>query len=155
VDARLRGQRVVTHSSNDTNKRNTYNNMNPNQMPEVEWSDTQNQQLLDQITLAPVGSDLTKIAAAGGQMLKRRIREFGFQRVILPYVTVQDPDLDKLPGVEEPVIIEEMEPKSRGAVTLPFNGTADTEFFFRDDFAVYFYKISTLIRACLRCAFRF
>jgi hypothetical protein len=112
-------------------------------MNEVEWSDVQNQQLLDNITTASSGTDLTKVAAAGSQMLKRKIREFGFQRVILPYVTVTNDDLDKLPGSEEAVIIEEMEPNSPGAVTLPFNGTADTAFFYRDDFVVTFFKIST------------
>lgn len=76
-------------------------------------------------------------------MVRRRIRENGFGRLILPFKPVTDADLNQLPDTELPVIIEEMEPESPGAKAISFNDTADTAFYRGDKFVVYFCKITT------------
>lgn len=86
---------------------------------------------------------LKNASEAGTQMIRRRLRENGFSRLILPFRTVSDADLNYLPDTELPVIVEEMEPDSPGAKAIPFNDTADTAFYRGDKFVVYFCKITT------------
>jgi len=76
-------------------------------------------------------------------MVRRRIRENGFGRLILPFKPCSDADLARLPDVEVPVIIEEMEPESVGAKAISFNDTADTAFYRGDKFVVFFCKITS------------
>lgn len=99
-------------------------------------------QLLDAISRADDGL-LKNASDAGTQMIRRRLRENGFSRLILPYKQVSDADLNYLPDTELPVIVEEMEPESPGAKAIPFNDTADTAFYRGDKFVVYFCKITT------------
>lgn len=98
--------------------------------------------LLDAISRADDGV-LKNASEAGTQMIRRRLRENGFSRLILPYKQVSDSDLNYLPNTELPVIVEEMEPDSPGAKSIPFNDTADTAFYRGDKFVVYFCKITT------------
>jgi hypothetical protein len=53
-------------------------------------------------------------------MIRRRIREEGFTRRIIPPVPVTNDDLDRVLTHDRPVIIEDMEPLSKGAKTIPF-----------------------------------
>jgi hypothetical protein len=98
--------------------------------------------LLDVILNTEQGS-LKKVASAGSNMIKRRLRENGFNRRILPFLDVDDSDLTYLPNSELPAIVEEMEPESPGATTLAFNQQADIAFYRADKFVTYFSKIST------------
>lgn len=78
-----------------------------------------------------------KIAsAAAGKMIRRRIREHGFTRLILPFKPISDSDLTSLPNTELPVVVEEMEPDVPGAKSISFNDSADTEFYRADKFVV-------------------
>lgn len=90
--------------------------------PQVE-----NRLLIDAVLNAPDGH-LKNASDAGGEHIKRKIRENGFHRLIMPYKTVSDADLNKLPGIEMPVVVLEMEPDSVGAKSITFNDTADTQF---------------------------
>lgn len=108
----------------------------------VESTEVLSKRLLDAVTRAEDGM-LKNASDAGTQMLRRRLRENGFSRLILPYKQVSDADLNYLPDTELPVIVEEMEPDSPGAKSIPFNDTADTAFYRGDKFVVYFCKITT------------
>lgn len=69
-------------------------------------------------------------------MIRRRIREHGFTRLILPFKPISDSDLTSLPNTELPVVVEEMEPDVPGAKSISFNDSADTEFYRADKFVV-------------------
>ena len=114
--------------------------LNPN--VQVENDEVLTQKLLSAITEA--GDGLCKNASeAGTAMIRRRLRENGFTRLILPFQQISDSDLTYLPDSELPAIVEEMEPDSPGAKAIPFNDTPDTQFYRGDKFAVYFCKITT------------
>lgn len=87
--------------------------------------------------------ELEKVASASSKMIRRKIRENGFSRRIIPHDDVDDSDLTELPNSELPAIVEYMEPDSPGAVSLSFNDSPDTAFYRSDKFIVYFSKIST------------
>lgn len=108
----------------------------------VESPEVLSKKLFDAINAADSGI-LKNAAEAGTQMIRRRLHENGFSRLILPFRTVSDADLNYLPDTELPVIVEEMEPDSPGAKAIPFNDTADTAFYRGDKFVVYFCKITT------------
>ena len=93
----------------------------------VESTEVLSKRLLDAVTRAEDGM-LKNASDAGTQMIRRRLRENGFSRLILPYKQVSEADLNYLPDTELPVIVEEMEPDSPGAKSIPFNDTADTAF---------------------------
>lgn len=99
--------------------------------PEVE-----NRQLIDAVLEAPEGQ-LKNASEGGTDTIRRRIRENGFHRLVMPYKTVSDGDLNQLPGTELPVVVEEMEPDSLGAKTINFNDTADTAFYRGDSLSVF------------------
>lgn len=108
----------------------------------IEAPEVLSKKLFDAINNADDGI-LKNASEAANQMIRRRLRENGFSRLILPFRTVSDSDLNYLPDTELPVIVEEMEPDSLGAKSIPFNDTADTEFYRGDKFVVYFCKITT------------
>jgi hypothetical protein len=115
-------------------------NLNPN--VQVESDEILTQRLLSAI--AESGDGHCKNASeAGTAMIRRRLRENGFTRLILPFQQVSKADLTYLPDSELPAIVEEMEPDSPGAKAIPFNDTPDTQFYRGDKFAVYFCNITT------------
>lgn len=101
-----------------------------------------NRELLEAIQDAPDGV-LKTASTAGSNMIRRKIRENGFARSIIPPKTVSNEDLDRLPNTDAPAIIEDMEPLSPGAKSISFDDTADTAFYSGDKFVVYFDKITT------------
>lgn len=109
---------------------------------QVEAPEVLSKKLFDAINTAGDGF-LKNASEAGTQMIRKRLRENGFTRLILPFKQVSDADLNYLPDTELPVIVEEMEPDSPGAKAIPFNDTADTAFYRGDKFVVYFCKITT------------
>lgn len=113
-----------------------------NQDLNIESVEVMNRQLLSAIIDAADGPN-EKVASASTNMIRRKLRENGFSRLILPYKQVSDDDLAYLPDTELPVIVEEMEPESPGAKSISFNDTADTRFYRMDKFVVYFSKITT------------
>jgi hypothetical protein len=113
----------------------------------TENTDIQNPKVLNQELLARIldeGEGEVKAAsAAGTNMIRRKIREDGFLRNILPPETVTNQDLDRVESHDKPVIIEDMEPDSPGAVSIPFGGAADATFFYGNKFTVVFNPITT------------
>ena len=109
---------------------------------QIDSPEVLSRQLLSAIQEAGEGH-LKNASEASSQMIRRRIRENGFSRLILPYKNIGDADLNYLPDTELPVIVEEMEPDSPGAKSITFNDTADTQFYRADKFVVYFNKITT------------
>jgi hypothetical protein len=100
--------------------------------------------LVDAIREADTGNGgLDKLASAGGSYIRRRLRENGFLRKIMPPKTITNAELTYLPDSELPAIIEEMEFDSPGAKSIPFNESADTELFYGSKFATYIFKITT------------
>lgn len=119
--------------------------MNPNtttQDPEVLDIKANNKSLLDAISESQEG-EIKSASTAGTNMIRRRIREEGFTRRILPPQTVTNDDLDRVLTHDRPVIIEDMEPLSKGAKTMPFGDTADTETYYGNKYQCVFNAITT------------
>jgi hypothetical protein len=112
-----------------------------NEVP-VENIQVQNRQLLDQILDSDQG-EVKFASAAGTNMIRRRIREEGFTRNIIPPVDVTNDDLDRVVQHDRPVIIEDMEPLSKGAKSISFGDTADTDFYYGNKFVCVFNPITT------------
>lgn len=112
-------------------------------MSEVKTEDVgiSNQEFLSAIIDAPDGP-LKQASASGTRMIKRRIREAGFARMVLPFKDV-DSEVQRLPDTDLPVVVEEMEPDSPGAKAVSFGGAPDTVFYHGDTFVVYFHNILT------------
>lgn len=85
-----------------------------------------NRQLIDAVIAAGNG-ECKNASAASSVMIRRRIRENGFSRRIIPPKQVSDADLNRLVDSELPVIIEDMEGDQPGAKSLSFNDTPDTQ----------------------------
>jgi hypothetical protein len=101
-----------------------------------------NRELLDKLVGADEG-EVKFASAAGTNMIRRRIREEGFTRAIIPPVDVTNDDLDRVVEHDRPVIIEDMEPLSKGAKSISFGDTADTEFYYGNKFVCVFNPITT------------
>ncbi len=101
-----------------------------------------NRALLEQMDKVEVG-EVKSASAAGSNMLRRRIREEGFLRRIIPPQTVTNDDLDRVPEHDRPVIIEDMEPFSKGAKSISFGDSADTQFYYGGKYACVFNPITT------------
>jgi len=67
--------------------------------------DDQNRVLIQQLLDADNG-ECKQAEAASGNMIRRRIRENGFMRKILPPKQISDSDLNRLLDTENPAIIE-------------------------------------------------
>src|SRR4051812_28277573 len=98
--------------------------------------------ILDRIIDSPDG-EIKNASAAGTQMIRRRIREDGFTRRIIPPQTVTNDDLDRVVQHDRPVMIEDMEPHSRGSKSIPFGDAADTEFYYGNKYVCVFNQITT------------
>lgn len=101
-----------------------------------------NREILDAITDAEDGQ-IKNAASAASNMIRRRIREDGFSRNILPPKTVTNDSLDRVADHDRPVIIEDMEPGSKGAKSIPFGDSADTSFYYGNKFVCSFNVITT------------
>jgi hypothetical protein len=101
-----------------------------------------NQDFLNYIEGSSNGS-LTKAASESSKMLRTQLREEGFMRKILPSETITNEELDRNLEHDRPYKIYDMEPNSKGAVTLPFNVSSDMQFFYGRKFAVDFFTIKT------------
>jgi hypothetical protein len=84
---------------------------------QLESPEVFNRQLLDAVQNSPDGQ-LKNASESGSKMVRRRIRENGFGRLILPFKPAVDADLNQMINTELPVIIEEMEPESPGAKAI-------------------------------------
>lgn len=101
-----------------------------------------NRELMDRILESQDG-EIKQASAAGTNMIRRRIREEGFTRRIIPPQPASNEDLDRVLEHDRPVIIEDMEPGSKGAKSIPFGDGADTEFYYGNKFACVFNPITT------------
>lgn len=80
---------------------------------------------------------------AGTNMIRRRIREDGFARRILPPEAKTNADLDRVLEHDRPVIIGEMEPSQKGAKSIPFGSSADSSTYYGNKFLNVFNPITT------------
>lgn len=104
----------------------------------VKFSEEENYRLAQQLINSRQG-DLTKYAAIGDDFIRRELRERGFLRSILPSKPCTNDMLDRTERSGSlPVRIEDMEPSSPGAITLPFQSTGDQSWFGEDRFAIKF-----------------
>ena len=101
-----------------------------------------NEQFAKTIFDAPTGS-LTKQAAGGELFIRRRIRERSVIRRILDFKAPAAGEVVTIPGEEMPVIWGTLQPDSHGAVSLSMKDTVGQESFWREDFIVRFFVIST------------
>jgi|GEM_PF-835754 len=101
-----------------------------------------NREILDHITDSEDGHN-KEASSAASNMIRRRIREDGFARNIMPAKTVSNDQLDRVPDHDRPVIIEDMEPGSKGAKSIPFGDSADTSFYYGNKFVCSFNVITT------------
>lgn len=111
---------------------------------DLQTYETENRQIIKSLIEAPDG-ECKNASAASEKMIRRRIRENGFLRRIIPPVNKTDADLDHFLDSELPGIIEEMEMDQPGAKTISFADTPDTEFYRGDKFLVISLMQSTCI----------
>ncbi len=74
---------------------------------------------------------------------RKRVREDGFTRRILPSVPVSNSDLDRQLSTSKPVMIIDMEAESPAAVTVPFEEAPNQVYMRADRYAVHFNRIRT------------
>jgi len=86
---------------------------------------------------------LTKQAGAGELYIMRRLRERSVIRRILEFKAPADGELAPIPNEEMPVVWGTLQQDSHGAVSLSMKDTASQESFWREDFIVRFFVIST------------
>jgi len=108
----------------------------------METNITLNREIIDRIVEAPDGH-LEKISSASTETIRTEIREEGFLRKVLPPKTVTNSDLDRTVDHDRPLIIEELEAKSKGAISVPFNTPTDTAFFYGPKGVIEFHQIKT------------
>ena len=101
-----------------------------------------NEELTNAIEEAADGH-LKNASALTSRFIRRKIRENGFGRRILPFEDIKQSDLSPSLDHEKPFIIEEMEADQPGAAATNYDDTPDTAFFRGDKFAVYFYLIQS------------
>ena len=111
-------------------------------VPDTESITEKNRKLIAALDASGEG-EIKQASTAGTNMIRRRIREDGFLRRILPPQQVTNDDLDRVLEHDRPVIIEDMEPASKGAKSIPFGDSADTEFYYGNKFACVFNPITT------------
>lgn len=116
--------------------------MNKEAQLDLEQYEADNQAIIQQLIDAEDGP-CKNASAASQDMIRRRIRENGFSRKILPPKQVSNQDLNRLPDTELPVTVEDMEADQPGAKSISFNDTPDTAFYRGDKFIVIFNKITS------------
>jgi hypothetical protein len=116
---------------------------NPNQDLIESFDPVLNDQLIRRVVDSRDGEKLEKLAAAGEEYIRTHIRESGFLRKILPPKMITNEELDRVAEHDRPVRIEELETNHKGAVSLPFNVSSDTEFFYGPKGVIEFFNIKT------------
>jgi hypothetical protein len=101
-----------------------------------------NREIIDAMTDADDGV-IKSASTAGSNMIRRRIREDGFARNIIEPKTITNDMLDRVPDHDRPVMIEDMEPDSKGAKSIPFGDSSDTEFYYGTKYLCVFNVITT------------
>jgi hypothetical protein len=104
--------------------------------------DVLNREIIDAISDAEEGN-IKSASTAGSNMIRRRIREDGFARNIITPKTITNDMLDRVPEHDRPVMIEDMEPDSKGAKSIPFGDSSDTEFYYGTKYLCVFNVITT------------
>lgn len=104
-----------------------------------------NRELIAALTGPGDDATLTKRASqAATSAIKRRLRETGFMREILPMKPLPTSELGRYPAEEDNLFtVDEMEPDQPGAVSLPLNDSHRTHYFRGEGFITRFFKIST------------
>jgi hypothetical protein len=104
-----------------------------------------NRELLAALTGPGDDATLTKKASqVATQAIKRRLRETGWMREILPMKPLPASELGRYPAEEDNLFtVDEMEPDQPGAVSLPLNDSHRTHYFRGQGFITRFFKIAT------------
>jgi len=116
--------------------------MDNDQNIDMEQYEADNKAIIQQLIDAEDGP-CKNASSASQDMIRKRIRENGFSRKILPPKQISNADLNRLPTTELPVIVEDMEADQPGAKSISFNDTPDTQFYRGDKFIIIFNKISS------------
>lgn len=82
-------------------------------------------------------------SAVSTKVVRRRIRESSFFRLVLPWEKITDDRLTPQLNSELPAVLCHMEPSSRGAKSFPFGDSTDTVLYRGDKFLVIFCKVGT------------
>lgn len=101
-----------------------------------------NRDLINAILSAPDG-DIKLAAEAGSAVIRTHLREEGFMRSIFNVVPVTAADLDKSEKHDRPQIIDDIEPNSKGAYNINFDGSPETRYFEGTKFVTGFSDITT------------
>jgi hypothetical protein len=101
-----------------------------------------NQLMVGQMDNVTTG-EVKEASAAGSNMIRRIIRENGFARRCMPPQTVTNDELSRLPDSVRPVIVEDMEPKSKGAASFAFGTSNDAATYYEDRYTCVFYTVET------------
>ena len=98
-----------------------------------------NQKFLDKIETGSI----KEAADASTSFIRRRLREDGFFRKVLPPQPLGNQDLDRVLTHDKPVRIEDFEPNAVAAKSIPFGEIADMDYFYGPKFLVPFARIVT------------
>jgi hypothetical protein len=101
-----------------------------------------NKEMMAQLEASQDG-EVKYASTAGGNMIRRQIREQGFTRRIIPPQDATNDMLHRVLEHDKPVIIEDMEPKSRGARTVPFGDSSNSQTYYGNKYACVFNPIIT------------
>jgi len=101
-----------------------------------------NRELVDTLVQHENGK-MDKIAAASTDYIRTHIREEGFLRKILPPEMVGNEDLDRVAEHDRPMMIVELQPGHKGAISVPFNVSSDTEFFYGPRGVIEFFEVKS------------
>jgi hypothetical protein len=98
-----------------------------------------NQRFIDKLEAGEVKT----AADAGTSFIRRKLREDGFLRKIIPPQPLGNQDLDRVIDHDKPVRIEDFEPNVPAAKAVPFGEIADMDYFYGPKFLVPFARILT------------
>lgn len=99
-----------------------------------------NQKFIDNI----LSGEIKAAQEQANAFLRRRVREDGVAREILPPVPVTKDDFTPQLDTDQPVMILEKEPRSPGAMSIPFGDDNPPAYYMRGEkYRVDFYRISS------------
>lgn len=101
-----------------------------------------NRELIEGIT-AHQNGDMTKLASAGTDYIRTHIREGGWLRKVMPPKPISDDELDRLPDHDRPIVTVDLQPGHKGAISVPFNVSSNTEFFYGPRGVIEFFEIKS------------
>jgi len=98
---------------------------------------------LDKMAYSPESQE--KVSRASSDFIRMKLREEGFLRQILPPETITGADLHKQVVTDKPSRIEELEPDSPAAMSIPFGEFPEATYIYGKRWLITFARVATPI----------